>query len=322
MTDVSTKTQSLCPHCLRRIGAFRIVKDDAVYLEKSCPEHGSLEKVLIWKNNPKNYNEWKRPSGMPVSISSGVSEDLSILSSADGCPYECGLCSNHKQSTCSVILEVTGRCNIHCPVCFASSETSAGADPDVKRIEQMLRNAYDTAGRCPIQLSGGEPTLRDDLPQIIAVARETGFDHIQVNTNGIRIAQDIAYGRALKDAGVTDFYLQFDGLTDDVYRRIRGADLLQIKLKALGRCAALRVGVILVPTLVKGVNDSQIGSIIQFAKKQMPTVKGVHYQPLTYVGRYPSAPRNEERMLIPDILMAIEKQTDGELKQENFIPPG
>ena len=97
---------------------------------------------------------------------------------------------------------------------------------------------------------------------------------------------------------------------------------MQIKLKALGRCAALRVGVILVPTLVKGVNDSQIGSIIQFAKKQMPTVKGVHYQPLTYVGRYPSAPRNEERMLIPDILMAIEKQTDGELKQENFIPPG
>ena len=180
----------------------------------------------------------------------------------------------------------------------------------------------DAGGFCPIQLSGGEPTLRDDLPRIVALARKIGFDHVQINTNGIRLAQDAAYAQSLKDSGVSDFFLQFDALTDDVYRHIRGADLWQLKLRALERCAEMKIGVILVPTIVKGVNDSQIGAIIQFAKKWIPTVRGVHFQPMAYLGRYPTAPCNQDRILIPDILAAIENQTGGELEMDNFIPPG
>jgi hypothetical protein len=186
----------------------------------------------------------------------------------------------------------------------------------------MLQTVLDRGGVCPLQLSGGEPALRDDLPQIVALARRMGFDHIQVNTNGIRLAQDAGYGQSLRDAGVTDFFLQFDGLTNEVYSRIRGAELLSLKLRAVERCAALKVGVILVPTLVRGVNDRQIGNIIQFAKKWIPAVKGVHFQPMTYLGRYPYSPRNEDRVLIPDILLAIEEQTSGELRVENMLPPG
>jgi uncharacterized radical SAM superfamily Fe-S cluster-containing enzyme len=315
MISAASQTESLCPHCLRRIAARRIISGDNVYLEKSCPEHGYLGKVLIWKNTPWPFSTWKRSSVEPGSNSAAAKAH-------SGCPYECGLCANHQQATCSTIIEVTSQCNIHCPICFSSSEKEPGDQPDMHQIEQMLLAVRDSAGFNPLQLSGGEPTLRDDLPQIVSLARKTGFDHVQVNTNGIRLAQDSDYAQALKEAGVSDFFLQFDGLTNYVYRSIRKADLLPLKLRALERCAKLKVGVILVPTLVKTINDNQIGAIIQFAKKWIPTVRGVHFQPMTYLGRYPNSPRNRDRILIPDILAAIEAQTEGELTVDSFIPPG
>jgi uncharacterized radical SAM superfamily Fe-S cluster-containing enzyme len=320
MATFPAHTESLCPHCLRRIPASRILIDDSVYLEKSCPEHGDLERVLLWKNAPWPYDIWDRLHAGRASSSDmepGASDPES-----KGCPLDCGICSRHEQATCTAILEVTSACNIHCPVCFAASAQGPADDPDLSQIEEMLQTVRDERGICPLQISGGEPTLRDDLPQIISLARRIGFDHIQVNTNGIRLAQDAGFGYLLKDAGTTDFFLQFDGLTDEVYSRIRGAALLPIKLRAVERCAELKVGVILVPTLVRNINEDQIGTIIQFAKKWMPTVKGVHFQPMTYLGRYPHAPRNEDRILIPEILMAIEEQTAGEFSVRNFVPPG
>ena len=185
----------------------------------------------------------------------------------------------------------------------------------------MLQAVLDRSGAHPIQFSGGEPGMRNDLPELVGLARKMGFDHVQINTNGIRIAQDKDFSLALKDAGATDVFLQFDGISADVYQRLRGVDLLDLKLKAVERCAELEIGVILVPTLVRGVNDSQIGAIIQFAKKWIPTVKGVHFQPITYLGRFPDHPKNKDRILIPDILLAIQEQT-ADLKVENFVPPG
>jgi 7,8-dihydro-6-hydroxymethylpterin dimethyltransferase len=315
----SAQTESLCPHCLRRIAARRIVVDDSVYLEKSCPEHGDLERILIWRNNPWPYETWNRTK----AESNPPDSDHMIYDPAPmGCPFECGLCRNHRQVTCTAILEVTPRCELGCPVCFNASEPGAASNPELRQIEQMLQEIRDAAGTCPIQLSGGEPTLRDDLPEIVALARKCGFDHIQVNTNGIRLAKDADFARALKDAGITDFFLQFDGITDEVYARTRGTAMLALKLKAIDRCAGLKIGIILVPTLVRKVNESQIGAIIQFAKKWIPTIKGVHFQPMTYLGRYPNPPRNEDRILIPEILAAIEEQTEGELRIENMAPPG
>lgn len=309
MRNLSDHTLSLCPHCLRKIPARKVTEGDSVFLEKSCPEHGDLGKTLIWRNRPRSYSEWGRPGPPPQPP-------------PDHCPYGCDACNEHGQNTCSAILEVTHHCNLECPVCFADSGRDACADPDIGYLSRVLRNLVERRGPQPIQLSGGEPTLRDDIPHIVALSRRIGFDHIQINTNGIRLALDPDYARSLKDAGATTVFLQFDGVTDDVYRRIRGAELLALKLEAVARCAELKLGVILVPTLVRNVNEHQVGAIIRFAAQWIPTVKGVHFQPMTYLGRYPDAPRNEDRILIPDILEAIENQTDGELKVENFIPPG
>jgi uncharacterized radical SAM superfamily Fe-S cluster-containing enzyme len=327
MTDVSAQTESLCPHCLRLIPAQRIFENNEVYLQKNCPEHGAIGKVLLWSSSSISFAAWNRhrlqeTDPHPLDLSPQTAASPKGTAAHVNCPFQCGICSHHRQSTCSTILEVSSQCNLHCPVCFAASPATNRQNPTLTQIERMLQKTLESAGPCPIQLSGGEPTLRDDLPQIVALARSLGFDHVQINTNGIRMAQDPEYVRALKESGVTDFFLQFDGVTDEVYSHIRGMALLSLKQKAIEICAKLKIAVILVPTLVKGVNDSQIGAIIQFAKKWMPTVKGVHFQPMTYLGRYPNSPCNENRFLIPDILTAIEQQTEGELKVDNFIPPG
>jgi uncharacterized radical SAM superfamily Fe-S cluster-containing enzyme len=314
MTDIRNQTTSLCPYCLRRIPAKRVTKDSAIYLRKSCPEHGDFEDVLLWRNHPISYDAWMR--------SHSDSAPSFPLQSRNGCPYDCGLCASHKQKTCTAIIEVTRRCNLNCPVCFAASSPRSEPDPDINKIIGILEMLRDRAARCPIQISGGEPAERQDLPAIVARAKTMGFDPIQINTNGIRLAQDAEFANALFDAGASVIYLQFDGLNNAIYRHIRGADLLTLKLQAIERCAELNLGVILVPTLVRYINDNEIGALIQFAKKWMPVVKGVHFQPMTHLGRYPTSPRNDDRILIPDILSAIEEQTAGELKLENFLPSG
>ena len=327
---IDTCTESLCPWCLRRIPARRHAEGDEIYLMRNCPEHGEIKKVLIWRNSHVPFDVWTKPrtgaccatSSCNCRESTPVDPDLSIQ---PNCPYDCGICQKHRQHTCSALVEVTARCNLSCPICFADTPEKCDPDPDIAEIENRLRMILDSAGNCPIQLSGGEPTARDDLPEIIRRAHALGFDHIQINTNGLRVAEDFNYARDLRDAGATDFFLQFDGVTDDVYLKIRGRSLFALKEAAVRNAAELRVAVILVPTLVKGVNDSQIGAILQFAKQWMPTIRGVHFQPMTRLGRYPHSPQqrspdNADRIIIPDLLAAIVDQTGGEISVENFIP--
>ena len=193
-------------------------------------------------------------------------------------------------------------------------------EPDLKTIKEMYQTVLDTTGTPTIQLSGGEPTVRDDLPQIVSLGRQMGFEHIMINTNGVRIAKDKEYLRKLVDSGASTIFLQFDGVTDEVYHYTRGANLTKLKIEAISNCAEAKIGVILVPTVVPRVNDHQLGDIIQFAKQWIPTVKGIHFQPVSYFGRYPVAPEDKDRITIPDVIDGLVKQTGGELKPENFIP--
>jgi uncharacterized radical SAM superfamily Fe-S cluster-containing enzyme len=311
MEKLLGNTYSLCSICLSKVPARKISDGKNIYLEKTCPEHGS-QRVLIWRG-AETYQEWG-DFGEEIG---GPRERLT--ETIKGCPYDCGLCPTHKAATCIAIMEVTSRCNLRCPVCFANSnETDNGNDFSV--IKGMFETLFNAVGPCPIQLSGGEPTVRDDLPQIAELGQQIGFQHIMVNTNGIRIAEDIGYLVNLKHSGVDTIYLQFDGVTNDIYSQIRNKALLETKLQTLRNCAKIEMGVVLVPTLVPGINDHQIGAMIQVAKRWMPTVKGVHFQPVSYFGRYLKEPKDEDRLTIPDVLKAIEDQTREEIKRQNFVP--
>jgi uncharacterized radical SAM superfamily Fe-S cluster-containing enzyme len=189
-------------------------------------------------------------------------------------------------------------------------------------IEKWYETLLASGRVCNIQLSGGEPTLRDDLPDIVALGRSKGFGFIQINTNGLRLGVDPAYATRLKEAGVASVFLQFDGVDEDVYRRLRGRDRLKSKLAAIEACREREIGVVLVPTVVPGVNDRELGSIVKFAFENLDVVRGVHFQPVSYFGRYPQAPSNTDRITIPEVIRKLEVQTGGLIASQAFRPPG
>lgn len=311
--EVLAHTASVCPVCLQRIPALRVGYGDEVYLEKDCPEHGHF-KTVVWRGAPA-YPGWKREK-----IPNPPQQPATLVD--QGCPFDCGLCAAHKQQPCCVLLEVTQRCDLGCPVCFASAGDDPTQDVGMIDIEMWYRKMLDAGGPFNIQLSGGEPCLRDDLPEIIALGKRLGFTYFQVNTNGLRLARDMDYLSRLKEAGLGVVYLQFDGTNDEIYRTLRGRDLLEQKRQTIRNCEALNLGVVLVPTVMPGVNDTDLGSIVRFALEHFPTVRSVHFQPVCYFGRYPRLPENKDRITIPELLQGMESQTGGLVHLEDFQPKG
>jgi uncharacterized radical SAM superfamily Fe-S cluster-containing enzyme len=305
MSAVREKTFSVCPVCLRRIPAERVKEGQNVYLEKSCLEHGFF-RTLVWEG-PPDFDDWR-----------GCGERESFEPSAFGnCPASCGLCPDHLQRSCCVLLEVTARCNLVCPLCFASAGGEAvSPDPSLAEIADWYDLLRREAGYVNIQLSGGEPTLRDDLPEIIALGRERGFSFFQLNTNGLRLAADPAYAAALKEAGLSCVFLQFDGVTEEPYRAIRGRPLLREKLRVLDHCAEAGLGVVLVPTLVDGINTDQLGGIFALMLERLPAVRGMHIQPAAFFGRYPVSP--DRRLTLPKVLRELEAQSGGRVRASDF----
>lgn len=306
-------TKSLCPVCLKTIDADIFTDGTESFMDKKCHDHGSF-RTVIWKGSIP-MEKW-------IVKKERVHIKHPVTEVHEGCPFDCGLCPEHRQHTCTALIEVTQNCNLHCKICFADSGPCMSEDPSLDQIKVQYESVKNASGICNIQLSGGEPTLRDDLPQIVRIGVETGFNFIQVNTNGIRIGEDEDYVKELKNVGVSSIFLQFDGTRDSIYKKLRGRELLEVKVKAIENCKKYGIGVVLVPTLVPGINVDNIGEIIDFALKFIPTVRGVHFQPVSYFGRVPFAPKNEDRITLPEVMDEIERQTGGKVKAQSLKPPG
>lgn len=307
------RTESVCPVCLRVLQAEITAAADGVYMEKECPEHGRF-RALLWEGDLRSYLQWATKNSAAEAPQNARPTDR-------GCPYDCGLCEEHRTKGCCVLLELTQRCNLRCPVCFASAGETAGEDLSPAQIEAQYDYLLAHGGPFNIQLSGGEPTVRDDLPEIIRMGRRKGFSFFQLNTNGIRLAAEPDYARALKEAGLNTVFLQFDGLDDKVYITMRGRALLEEKERAVRHCAAAGLGIVLVPVIAAGVNEDQVGAILRYALSRMPAVRGVHFQPMSYFGRCGLA-RPEKPVTIPKMLRLIEEKTDGLLRAADFAGGG
>ncbi len=308
MKKIIGKTKSICPVCLADIEAYKVLKADGIYLEKYCEAHGYFS-VLIWEGSLDSYKAWNTGNKRKDTLIAPKPE-------RGGCPYDCGLCENHIRAGCCVLLELTARCNLRCPVCFASAGENTKPDPTLEEIGGILDMLMEHGGPFNLQLSGGEPTMRDDLPEIIRLGIAKGFSFFQLNTNGIRLAEEAGYAKKLKDAGLSTVFLQFDGLSDNVYKTLRGKPLLLKKLAAIKNCAKAGLGVVLVPVIAPGVNDDEIGKILNFAQKNMPYIRGVHFQPISYFGRCIEI--SGRRITIPYMLRMIEQQTNGKFRISDF----
>ena len=305
------RTKSVCPVCLRVLDAHKRAEKDSVYLDKTCPEHGSFS-TLIWEGNLASYTAWNRENR-------AVDQPREGRAPEKGCPLDCGLCTEHLRKGCCVLLEVTRRCDLRCPVCFASA--GEGGDMSLEEIAAQYDWLMAHGGPFNIQLSGGEPTMRDDLSSIIHLGREKGFTFFQLNTNGVRLAAEPDYARELKAAGLNTVFLQFDALDDGVYQVLRGRPLLEEKLRCVENCAAAGLGVVLVPVIAAGVNEEQLWPIVEYALSQSPAVRGVHIQPISYFGRC-ALERPARPLTIPAVLRLLETQSGGLLHAADFSGGG
>lgn len=306
MEKVIRDTYSLCDICGEQIPARLTAAEGRTYLKKSCPKHGDFS-ALVWKNQI-NMMTW-----------CGEAKPLAE-SEISNCPALCrekGLCSDHKNGTCCVLLEVTERCTLKCAYCFANKNNNTD-----KPLDELIREmkSFVVPGETLVQLSGGEPTMRDDLPQIVSAARELGCKYIQLNSNGIRLAEDENYVKALADAGLSFVFMQFDGVRDEIYEKLRGIPLFAVKERAIDNCAKHGLGVTLVPTVVRGVNSDSLGDILRYGVSRSPDVRGVHFQPVSYMGRIPFLPSDSDRYTLDELMIEIEKQSDGLVKCENLFP--
>ena len=297
-------TRSLCPVCLKNLPAVLADRGDGqVVLRKSCPEHGAFS-VPVWRGKA-DFSRWVSRA-LPLEAGEG-----------ERCPRDCGICARHASDSCCVLLEVTKRCNLRCRFCFASAG-GAEEDPGRESLEAAIRDIVRQRGNPLLQLSGGEPTLRDDLPELVRFAREAGCSYVQVNTNGLRLAAEPDYARALAEAGLDIVFLQFDGVEEDVYLRLRAKPLLQVKEEAIRVCSELGLGVTLVPTVVPGVNDGQLGALVRYAAAHAPGVRGIHFQPVSYFGRYPEAPESDGRYTLDQLMADLSMQAG--IPMESFLP--
>jgi len=319
--EIIRKTISLCPECLENIPAeiYWDKKENKIFMRKECPKHGPFMDRL--SSNPEEYiwqQSFTNDIGSTVNIST---QPIQENERKKGCPYDCGLCTNHLSAPCICLIDLTNRCNLRCPVCFANSAATGYVyEPTFEEVVQIMthfRNLKPVPA-VMLQLSGGEPTLREDLIDIIKKGKELGFTEVMLTTNGIRIAKSLEYTKQLKEAGCDAVYLSFDGVLPETWKKIRGVDLSKIKIKAIENCRDAKIDVALVPTVVNGVNDHEVGNILEVAKKYAGNpVMGVIFQPVALTGRISIEDLNSMRYTTSDLKDEINRNE----KEIVFIKP-
>lgn len=291
-------TNSICSQCLQKVEAKIVFENNKVYMHKHCFEHG-FEKVLISTDIDyyKLCRDFNKPGDLPKKFNTRIKH---------GCPYDCGLCPDHEQHSCVTLVEVTDRCNLSCPTCYAESGPEHGRHRTLDEINEMLDIVVANEGEPDVvQISGGEPTIHPEFFDIIRLAKTKPIRHLMVNTNGLKIAQEDGFAETLATfkPGL-EVYLQFDSFNNDVLKRIRGAHLLDLKFKAIEKLNELNISTTLVVTLQQGYNTNEIGKIIDFALKQ-PAVRGVTFQPTQVAGRLEQFDPSTDRITLGEVRQQI-----------------
>jgi len=308
---------SICPECFEVIPARLYEEGGRVMMSKSCPTHGGFEDIV--SSNAAVFLRMEK-----YAVEAETDLENPVLPDSETCPHGCGLCAGHLSHASLTNLDLTNRCNLRCPYCFANANVQPYVyEPDLSQIEAMIDKALGIGPRRmqAVQFSGGEPTLSPHFLDACRLVKARGIKMIQAATNGIRFAQEEGFAERAAQAGLNAAYLQFDGMDDEIHRVTRGVrGLFEIKLKAIEAFRRAGIRVTLVPTLIKGVNDHQIGDILKFALANLDVIVGLAPQPVAFTGRIDPGERLARRYTSADVAMDLERQT-GLLKAERDFWP-
>ncbi len=304
-------TDSLCPDCMSVVPAKIITRGRRVYFRKRCPQHGVREDFVCSDSQWWDREEGHTPSVLPQLRSTKVTQ---------GCPHDCGLCEEHEQHTCIGLIELTDRCNLDCPMCYAVSG-AGGQDHSFDQIIASLDRLVECEGRPEIcQLSGGEPTIHPDFERIVDEALARPIDYVMVNTNGIRLAKDpglVEHLAANRDR--IELYFQWDGVDRSDVKRIRGEDVIDIKRRALDRLTEADIHVTLVSTLAAPMS-ADFYKYLWEETLGRPNVTGLSLQPATYSGRHLLPADLEDRITFPDVIRGLADASGGMIREDDFAP--
>jgi len=215
------------------------------------------------------------------------------------------------------VFEITEACNLECPTCFAGEAHVRHASfAEVEAMADALVRAE--GGQADVaMLSGGEPTLHPRFFEVADAVRARPINYVIVNSNGLRMARDVDFCRGLAERDML-VYLQFDGFTPETYRVLRGRpDLHELKMRALANLYEAGVRVVLVATVLKGLNDHEVGAIVRFGADH-PAVRAVSFQPQFGEGRFVPFD-SADRMTVTDVIECIDRDS-GLFTREDFTP--
>ena len=305
--------RSLCPECLLPIPAMEFVEEGRVVMQKACPAHGAFRDIVFSDAEMfLRMEEWHFGDGHGFANPAGGGEGA--------CPERCGICGWHTSHTSLANVDLTSRCNLACPICFAD----ANRRPYELSFEQAVETLRGFRAQRPapafaVQFTGGEPTVHPRFLDIVASAKALGFSHIQAASNGVRFA-DQDFARRARDAGLQYIYLQMDGTSDAVFERIRGKALLDTKLAVLESARQAGLRVIFVPTMVRGVNDHPGGDLLRLAFEHLDILSGISFQPMTFAGRVPEGDRLAQRFTLSDLSREFSAQTGLTHPRDDWFP--
>ncbi|MFB3153514.1 MAG: radical SAM protein [Candidatus Acidiferrales bacterium] len=290
-------TDSLCPTCVRearekiingeddyrillteKVGEIQaqiIERDGQVWMIKDCPKHGHFEDIMAIDSK---FLAWIEKNFHGRDIAAHNDKDL----------------HNHGTSTIQhgrgsvLTVDLTNRCNMMCDPCFMdANQVGFVHELTWQDITEVLDNAMKIKPRrqMSIQFSGGEPTMSPYFMDAIRYCRKLGFNSVQAATNGIEFAKSKEFCRRAFEAGLRYAYLQFDGIGNDANSHRQVGNLFDVKLQAIDNMHAAGIEIILVTTLVNGVNNDQVGPIINFARENPKKISFIAFQPVSFTGR-------------------------------------
>jgi hypothetical protein len=334
---IEEHTTTVCPLCLLQdaqgawgegawVDGLLAVRGGSVWLRRFCPRHGESESLY-----EEDATLWRARRGWeaaPLNVTPDRPGNCTPFPRG----YAEGLPASHGQHTCLLLLNVAQVCDHGCPACYAGAASPSAApapgggasDADWPQLDSVLRTVDEVIRReggklGVLMLSGGEPALRPDLPELLDALGGRPITRVMLNTNGLRIASDDELLALLaRHRRRVEVYLQFDGLRPSTHRALRGEDLGAMKLAALERLSGARVATTLVAAIARGVNEDEVGALIRLGL-DTPYCTGLALQPLFGSGRaLPFDPR--DRVTPTGILRRLKEQTGGMLSAEDFIP--
>lgn len=306
------ETTSLCRDCKNAVPA-RVVAaaGEEVWMRKACAEHGAQDVRIAadagWYERTRAVAPRSAPPPTPRPVERG-------------CPFDCGPCASHAQKVRLPVVTITSACNLDCPICYVHNKNDGAFHMEAKDFRSVLAHlAAAQGGELDIvNLTGGEPTVHPHFLEFLELAQAAGIHRVTVCTNGVRLAREEDLVRRLAELRVR-VALSFDTFEREADAALQGAHLLSLKLRCLDLLQKHDVDTTLIPVMARGVNDHEIGRILELAWER-PHIRHVEVHTMTFTGQGGVSFPRSARISMDEVLRRIEETTRGLLRADDFVP--